>query len=152
MEQGGIELLQVLAKKYIWWKAADDPSLSARRVIVQIMNVGDFNDVRAALDMLGPQSFEDGFATLNQAGSRRSRGHTGIIAVGSHPTIKLRPHYRNATCRRDEIPTSLRDPARRAEDDLAGLGGRKGGIRPLWRHGSRAAFRPPAIGRFRFFQ
>ncbi len=59
MEQGGIELLQVLAKKYIWWKAADDPSLSARRVIVQIMNVGDFNDVRAALDMLGPQSFED---------------------------------------------------------------------------------------------
>ncbi|MDQ2866445.1 MAG: hypothetical protein M3R51_09490 [Candidatus Eremiobacteraeota bacterium] len=36
-----------LAQQYIWWKAPGDPSLSRERIIAQVMDIGDFDDMLA---------------------------------------------------------------------------------------------------------
>jgi hypothetical protein len=40
-------LLTSLAQKYIWWKSTDDALLFPQRVIAQVMNIGDYDDVQA---------------------------------------------------------------------------------------------------------
>jgi len=52
-------LLKALAKKYIWWKSPDEAARDTRRVVAQIMNVGDFDDVRIALLTLGKEPFRE---------------------------------------------------------------------------------------------
>lgn len=52
-------LLKALATKYIWWKSPEDAIRNERRVVAQIMDIGDFEDVRIALNTFGKEPFED---------------------------------------------------------------------------------------------
>ena len=37
--------LALLAHKYIWWKSVDDALEQPDRIIAQVMNIGDFDDM-----------------------------------------------------------------------------------------------------------
>lgn len=45
MEQS--TLLRELARKYVWWKTPDEALQFPQRVIAQVMNIGDYDDVLA---------------------------------------------------------------------------------------------------------
>ena len=47
------ELLKRLAAKYIWWKTPEDAVAYPHRIMAQVMNMGDFDDVCELTDALG---------------------------------------------------------------------------------------------------
>lgn len=51
--------LRQLARKYIWWKLPDGSLPSARRVIAQVMNIGDFADVTDLIKAVGEEAFRN---------------------------------------------------------------------------------------------
>lgn len=40
------ELLKPLARKYIWWKTPEEAVALPERVIAQVMNIGDYDDMQ----------------------------------------------------------------------------------------------------------
>jgi hypothetical protein len=52
---GEIELdsLKQLASKYVWWKTPDEAVCMPEQVIAQVMNIGDYEDVRAISRQFG---------------------------------------------------------------------------------------------------
>jgi hypothetical protein len=48
-----------LAKTYVWWKSPLDKTLSQRRVVAQLMDIGDFDDVRLFAGERGEGPFFD---------------------------------------------------------------------------------------------
>lgn len=47
------EALKRLASKYVWWKTADEAATMPERVIAQVMNIGDYDDVQALANQVG---------------------------------------------------------------------------------------------------
>jgi hypothetical protein len=45
------------AARYIWWKSPEDAVALPDRVIAQVMNIGDFDDVASLLAMVGKDRF-----------------------------------------------------------------------------------------------
>ncbi len=46
------EALQRWAVKYVWWKAPDEALAHPERIVAQIMNIGDYDDVRALFKLV----------------------------------------------------------------------------------------------------
>lgn len=46
------QILKDLAEKYIWWKTPKEAMAMPERVIVQVMDIGDYADVQALADLL----------------------------------------------------------------------------------------------------
>ncbi|MGP8253827.1 MAG: hypothetical protein ACLQHF_17495 [Terracidiphilus sp.] len=46
------ETLRLFATKYIWWKAPDEALKHPERIIAQVMNIGDYDDVRALFKLV----------------------------------------------------------------------------------------------------
>jgi hypothetical protein len=53
MEQINQEMLKQLAKKYIWWETADEAVSMPERIIAQVMNIGDYEDVQTLAAQVG---------------------------------------------------------------------------------------------------
>ncbi|HEX5274985.1 MAG TPA: hypothetical protein VFW34_06900 [Candidatus Rubrimentiphilum sp.] len=51
------KLLRELAEKYFWWQEPGNAPRSNRRIIAQVMEFGDFDDVERAIDVLGIGAF-----------------------------------------------------------------------------------------------
>ncbi len=49
------EVLRSLSSKYLWWKSPDEAVLSARRVVAQVMNIGDYADVQMLANQVGDE-------------------------------------------------------------------------------------------------
>lgn len=49
------ESLVFLAGKYIWWKSPEDAAAQPERVIAQVMNIGDFEDIQRLEALAGPE-------------------------------------------------------------------------------------------------
>jgi hypothetical protein len=47
------ELLNKMARKYIWWKSPEAALRTPQRIIAQVMNVGDYRDVQMLAKQLG---------------------------------------------------------------------------------------------------
>jgi len=47
------ETLRAFAAKYVWWKSPDEAIASPSRVVAQVMNLGEFDDVAALERLLG---------------------------------------------------------------------------------------------------
>jgi len=47
------EKLKPYAAKYIWWKTPDEAVRMPERVVAQVMNIGDYDDVQALADTVG---------------------------------------------------------------------------------------------------
>lgn len=56
------ETLKRMAGKYIWWKTPAESLAMPRRVIAQIMNIGDYADVQRIANELGEDAFRDALA------------------------------------------------------------------------------------------
>jgi hypothetical protein len=53
MKQPDREMLKRYAAKYIWWKMPDEAVEMPERVVAQVMDLGDFDDVRALAEAVG---------------------------------------------------------------------------------------------------
>ena len=47
------DLLQNLARKYIWWKTPEEALAQSQRIAAQVMNLGDYDDVQALIHRMG---------------------------------------------------------------------------------------------------
>ena len=56
MGQSHNELLKELARKYIWWKSPDEALQAPQRIIAQVMNLGDYDDVLRLANTLGDEA------------------------------------------------------------------------------------------------
>ena len=45
--------LKDFARKYVWWKTPDEALVMPERVIAQVMNMGDYQDVQKLADRVG---------------------------------------------------------------------------------------------------
>jgi hypothetical protein len=52
-------LLKVLAAKYLWWMTPDEALKRPERIVAQVMNIGDFADVAAVLNVVGEEQARD---------------------------------------------------------------------------------------------
>ena len=55
-----IDTLKRLAGRYIWWKTPDDAAAMPARVIAQVMNLGDYEDVQILAKHVGDAALRDG--------------------------------------------------------------------------------------------
>ncbi len=47
--------LAFLARKYVWWKSPEDAAGQPERVIAQVMNIGDFEDIQRIEALAGTE-------------------------------------------------------------------------------------------------
>lgn len=50
------EILRQLARKYIWWKSSDITLCRPQRIVAQVMNLGDYDDVQRLAHHLGDEA------------------------------------------------------------------------------------------------
>jgi hypothetical protein len=51
--------LMRMAAKYIWWEKPSEAVLRPMRVIAQVMNIGDFDDSRQLIGLVGLPAFRE---------------------------------------------------------------------------------------------
>jgi hypothetical protein len=54
-----IDTLKRLAGRYVWWKRPDEAVAMPARVIAQVMNLGDFEDVQLLAKELGDTALRE---------------------------------------------------------------------------------------------
>ena len=89
------QLLEPLARKYIWWKTPDEALAMPERVIAQVMNLGDHADVQALASHVGDAVLRE-VLTHAQAGQFNERSwaywhyRLGLSAVDRVPPLPVR--------------------------------------------------------------
>lgn len=53
------DLLENLARKYVWWKSPEEAVLFPHRVIAQVMNIGDYEDMQSLAKAVGDTLLRD---------------------------------------------------------------------------------------------
>ncbi|MDH2909882.1 MAG: hypothetical protein PXZ07_07215 [Candidatus Eremiobacteraeota bacterium] len=53
------ESLAELARKYLWWRSPEAAMRSPNRVIAQVLEMGDFDDVQRAIETFGERALID---------------------------------------------------------------------------------------------
>lgn len=53
MAQFDQDALRRFAGKYVWWKTPDEALATPERVVAQVMNIGDYDDVQALANQVG---------------------------------------------------------------------------------------------------
>ena len=54
-----MSILDEMGPKYIWWKTGYSGAFLQRRIVAQVMDIGDYGDVLRVLDELGEDPFRD---------------------------------------------------------------------------------------------
>lgn len=94
-EKQGIDTLRHLAGRYIWWKTPDEAASMPARVIAQVMNLGDYDDVQLLAKHVGDAALRD-VLTHAEAGQFNERSwaywhyRLGLAAVGHVPPLPAR--------------------------------------------------------------
>ena len=57
--ESGQTALRALGRRYIWWQRQDIESVPTRRIVAQIMDLGDWDDVLRAMRAVGEEAFRD---------------------------------------------------------------------------------------------
>jgi hypothetical protein len=89
------ETLRRWATKYVWWKAPDEALVHPDRIVAQIMNIGDYDDVRALFKLVDEEYLR---AVLQgaEAGEFNERSWTywhyrlGVSEPGEVPALPQR--------------------------------------------------------------
>ena len=95
MRRSDDELLRDLARKYIWWKSPDEALRTPQRVISQVMNLGDYNDVQILARQFGDDALRQVLVHA-EAGQFDSRSWTywhyrlGLACIGGVPPLPAR--------------------------------------------------------------
>jgi hypothetical protein len=88
-------LFTTLAAKYLWWMRPDEAIERPERIVIQIMNLGDFEDVTAVLEAVGEDQARE-FLTHAEAGQFSPRSwhywyyRLGLAEIGSVPPMPTR--------------------------------------------------------------
>lgn len=64
--------LKAFAHKYIWWKTPDEAVAMPDRVIAQVMNIGDYQDVQELANGFGDDTLRD-VLSRSEAGQFNNR-------------------------------------------------------------------------------
>ncbi len=89
------DTLKALAGKYVWWKSSDEAVLMPERVIAQVMNIGDWDDVQALATQVGDDALREVLAHA-QAGQFNARSwaywhyRLGLCDIGEVPPLPVR--------------------------------------------------------------
>jgi len=89
------EALQGWATKYIWWKAPDEALAHPERIVAQIMNIGDYDDVRT-LFKLADEEYLRAVLQGAEAGEFNERSwaywhyRLGVSELGEVPALPQR--------------------------------------------------------------
>jgi hypothetical protein len=90
------EVLKQLALRYIWWKSPEEALRTPQRIVAQVMNLGDHEDVQILVRQLGDAVLRDAL-TRAEAGQFNARSWTYW-------------HYRLGLAEVDQVPP---EPARK---------------------------------------
>jgi hypothetical protein len=63
------------AGKYIWWKTPDEAVAMPARLVAQVMNIGDYDDVQALAHQVGDQYLRDELADWHDRLLQAADGH-----------------------------------------------------------------------------
>ena len=89
------DLLKPLASKYIWWKTPDEAVFMPERVIAQVMNIGDYDDVHMLVARVGEDVLRDVLSHA-EAGQFNERSwaywhyRLGLAEVDCVPALPVR--------------------------------------------------------------
>jgi hypothetical protein len=95
MIQVNSDVLKPMASKYIWWKTPEEALAMPERVIAQVMNIGDYDDVLALEAVVSEADLAQVLAHA-QAGQFSARSWTfwhyrlGLSEVGQVPALPVR--------------------------------------------------------------
>lgn len=66
------DILRYFAAKYIWWKTPDEALRQPERVVAQVMNIGDYDDVQILVSEAGEEYLREvlGRAEIGQYNGR----------------------------------------------------------------------------------
>lgn len=59
MHQSNVACLVDFAKKYIWWKSPAEAMRYPERIIAQVMNIGDYDDVQLLVKFIGEERLKE---------------------------------------------------------------------------------------------
>lgn len=54
--------LQPYARKYLWWKTPEEAVGQPLRVVAQVMDIGDYDDVQRLIHQIGEGAFKAAIA------------------------------------------------------------------------------------------
>jgi hypothetical protein len=142
-------LLLADAAKYVWWEPPAEAVKRPRRVIAQVMNLGDFDDVRTLLGVAGKKALQSVLRAAEPGWFNARSWHYWHYALGLNkpnqpvppmPAREFRPCRQAGAGRPVELP----EPWRRSSDTLGGVGALAaalGGVDPTtvrrWAQGRR---------------
>lgn len=89
------QTLRCLAAKYIWWKTPDEALLTPTRVVAQVMDIGEWEDVLRLIDEAGEDALR---SVLRQAEAGQFRPRSwhywhyrlGLARLGEVPPLPVR--------------------------------------------------------------
>ncbi len=97
MKRLGEAAIERLAEKYVWWKSPDETLLTPERLIAQVMNIGDYDDVLLLVEDVGDDALRNVLAHA-EAGqfSERSWAYwhyrLGLASPNQVPAIPARKY------------------------------------------------------------
>ena len=89
------DLLEKLARKYIWWKTPEEAVARPERIVAQVMNIGDYDDVQSVVNAAGMEYLCDVLKHA-EAGQFNARSwtywhyRTGLSDPGKVPALPER--------------------------------------------------------------
>lgn len=89
------DALKSFARKYVWWKTPAEAVAMPKRVIAQVMNIGDYADVQDLVHQLGDDVLRD-VLTHAEAGQFGARSwaywnyRLGLASIGKVPPMPAR--------------------------------------------------------------
>lgn len=89
------DALRPLASKYLWWKTPEEALALPERVIAQVMNIGDYDDVQALVRQVGDERLRQVLAQA-EAGQFTARSwaywhyRLGLARIGQVPALPVR--------------------------------------------------------------
>lgn len=87
--------LKVLARKYVWWKTPAEAVCMPERVIAQVMNIGDYEDVQWLSTRMGDEVLRDVLSRA-EAGQFSERSwvywhcRLGVATIDKIPKLPVR--------------------------------------------------------------
>jgi hypothetical protein len=90
-----LKQLMPLARKYVWWKTPDEALLMPERVVAQVMNIGDYDDVQMLVKEVGDDVLREVLAQA-EAGQFNQRSwaywhyRLGVSALEQVPDLPVR--------------------------------------------------------------
>lgn len=82
MNHAAQTLLRTDAARYIWWETPDEAMRRPHRVIAQVMNIGDLEDVQSLLQLVGGDAFRDILAKAEPGWFNERSWHYWHFALG----------------------------------------------------------------------